>query len=216
MARDRGNGDGANPPRGRGGEPESVAAAQEAAAQKAQRGRAGQGEVGRRQAAPTDTSLITQSTGEPGGVPTGRPTLIDPAQQGEARRSLERENSAAAILAGHGYQIRQNPTRGEVEQARQDTGDTGNAKSRPDYLLEGRVFDCYSPRDGTSVRNIGSEVKKKVVREQTQRVVVNLQDWSGDMPALQKQFDDWPVAGLKEVKAIKPDGTIVQIVPHHS
>ncbi|MEU4570653.1 hypothetical protein [Micromonospora sp. NPDC023956] len=42
--------------------------------------------------------------------------------------------------------------------------------------------------------------------------MVDLQEWRGDPAALQRQFDDWPVPGLKEVKAILPNGEIVQIV----
>jgi hypothetical protein len=50
-----------------------------------------------------------------------------------------------------------------------------------------------------------------VVKEQTQRVVINLEDWRGGMSALRRQFADWPIPGLKEVKSITPNGDIVQI-----
>jgi len=43
-------------------------------------------------------------------------------------------------------------------------------------------------------------------------VVLNLRDWRGDLGALRQQFDDWPVAGLKEVAAITSTGAIVQLV----
>ncbi|PRY27992.1 hypothetical protein [Pseudosporangium ferrugineum] len=117
------------------------------------------------------------------------------------------------MLAGSGYHVRQNPTSAEVAQARLDTGDTGKPTSKPDYLVEGRVFDCYSPtRPTKNVRGIWGEVHDKVVeRQQTQRVVVNLADWRGDLSALRRQFADWPIAGLKEVKVITPGGDIVQI-----
>jgi hypothetical protein len=54
-------------------------------------------------------------------------------------------------------------------------------------------------------------VSEKVDDEQTQRVVVNLQDWRGDVDMLRKQFADWPVHGLKELKVIMPNREIVQI-----
>ncbi|WP_306839776.1 hypothetical protein [Catenuloplanes nepalensis] len=129
------------------------------------------------------------------------------------RRSLERENSGAVILADKGYDITQNPTPAEVAQARQDSGDAGRPTSKPDYLVEGRVFDAYSPSENKGARGIGFEVNEKVANEQTQRVVLNLEDWRGDMAKLQKQFDDWPVENLKELKAITPAGEIIQIVP---
>jgi len=161
--------------------------------------------------------LRTHRTGQPGGTSHGPPTRIEPGEDAEVRRSLEMENSGAAILAERGYQIQQNPTRAEVAQARLDGGDMGHPGKDPDYLVEGRVFDCYSPiKPDKAVRGIWTEVKTKVDDGQTQRIVVNLEDWRGDLPALKKQFADWPIPGLKEVKAVTHDGDIVQIdLPPH-
>lgn len=169
-----------------------------------------------RSASPQTDPLITQKTGPPSGTPAGHPTVIDPREDAPVRRSLELENKAAATLADIGYRIKQNPTSSEVAQARQDSGDTGNAQSAPDYLLEGRVFDCYSPnKPEKPVRSIWSEVEDKVVtKQQTQRVVINLEDWRGDIGALQKQFDDWPIDGLKEVKILTRSNEVIQMVPH--
>jgi hypothetical protein len=156
--------------------------------------------------------LLTQRTGRSGGTPHGGSTRIEPGEDAEVRRSLEMENAGAVVLAEHGYRIRQNPTRAEVAQARLDAGDVGNPEKDPDYLLEGRVFDCYSPvKPSKAVRGIWTEAKIKVEDGQTQRVVVNLEDWRGDLSALRKQFAGWPVPGLKEVKVITRDGNIVQI-----
>ncbi|GAB3811852.1 CdiA C-terminal domain-containing protein [Micromonospora zhanjiangensis] len=85
----------------------------------------------------------------------------------------------------------------------------------PDYLIEGHVFDCYSPKPDTKVRNVWTEVSKKVADDQTQRVVLNLQDWRGDLSAMRTQFDDWPMPGLKEAVALTRNGSLVQIVPRH-
>jgi hypothetical protein len=130
------------------------------------------------------------------------------------RRSIELENSTAAVLAAEGYRVQQNPTSAEVAQARQDAGDLGRPGSKPDYLIEGRVFDCYAPKAQTSVRNVWTETEKKTRKLQAQRVVVNLADWRGDLGALRKQFSDWPLQNAKEVKVILPDGRIVQIIPN--
>ena len=157
--------------------------------------------------------LLTQGTRTPGGSPDGRPTRVHAAESKEAQRSIKRENSAAVIIAAKGYHIEQNPTPEAAALARHASGDIGRPDSRPDYLVEGRVFDCISPAKDTSLRAVWSGVRKKVRKEQTQRVVVNLEDWHGDMAALHKQFDDWPIERLKEVKAITPDGEIVQLVP---
>jgi hypothetical protein len=122
------------------------------------------------------------------------------------------ENSGAVTLAAHGFRIRQNPTPAEVARARHDNGDTGDPGSKPDYLIEGRVFDCYSPTNpAKKPRGIWTEVEQKVAEGQTQRVVVNLESWRGDESALRRQFLDWPITGLKELKVITPEGDIVQM-----
>ncbi|MDG4813934.1 hypothetical protein O7628_32620 [Micromonospora sp. WMMD956] len=128
------------------------------------------------------------------------------------RRALELENECADSLAAKGYRVHQNPTPAETGDARERTGDHGNPDKDPDYLVEGHVFDCYSPAARTSVRNVWSQVREKIDDEQTQRVVVNLQDWEGDLSALRRQFDDWPIDGLKELAVVQPDGTIQQII----
>lgn len=182
-----------------GGVP-SVRAGEEAVAGVSRAGRAG---------------ATTQPTGTPAGRPEGRPTPINPREDASVQRSIDRENSTAVILADKGFRIQQNPNPAEVAQARLDTGDVGRPTSKPDYLVEGRVFDCYSPDAGKNVRGVWFETGKKVQRLQTQRVVVNLEDWQGDVSALQRQFDDWPIEGLKEVKIVTPGGDVLQVFPKH-
>ncbi|WP_434744020.1 hypothetical protein [Micromonospora sp. SH-82] len=135
-----------------------------------------------------------------------------PKEDDDVRRSLQRENDCAVRVAAEGYQVQQNPTRPEVTAAREATGDTGNLKKTPDYLVEGHVFDCYAPSPSKSLRGVWDEVGQKVKKRQTQRVVLHLGDWRGDPQALKKQFDDWPVPNLKELVAVKRDGGIIQIV----
>ena len=42
--------------------------------------------------------------------------------------------------------------------------------------------------------------------------MLNCKDWDGDMAALRRQFDQWPIDGLKELAVVTRDGTIRQIV----
>ncbi|BCJ61588.1 hypothetical protein [Micromonospora endophytica] len=128
------------------------------------------------------------------------------------RRALELENACADTVAGKGYWVHQNPSRPEIAAARQNTGDIGKPDKAPDYLIEGHVFDCYSPTPTKGVRGVWTEVSEKVTSQQTQRVVLNLHDWRGDLGALQKQFNDWPVHHLKELTAVTRHGEIIQIV----
>jgi Contact-dependent growth inhibition CdiA C-terminal domain len=183
------------------GSPGNMRDAEGAVARTAQDGRIG-----------AERNLVTTSTGQPGGTPDGPPTRIEALDDAETKRSVARENAAAILLADQGWTIKQNPTALEVAQARQATGDVGDPKKNPDYLLEGHVFDCYAPGATKAVRGIWKETEDKfVVRNQTQRVVLDLTDWRGDMAALRRQFADWPIQGIKEVKAITPDGDIVQM-----
>lgn len=156
------------------------------------------------------------ATGPAGGSPTGPRTTIASGEDESVRRSLELENECATVLAGCGYRVQQNPSKADVAQARLHTGDLGRPSKNPDYLIEGHVFDCCSPTSPTKpVRNIWSDVKYKIDDEQTQRVVLNLHDWRGDMAALHRQFHDWPIDGLKELAALTRDGRIVQILPRY-
>jgi len=115
-------------------------------------------------------------------------------------RALERENEAAEILAKNGYHVEQNPN-------------VPSTIKNPDYRIEGEIFDCYSPKPKTSPRNIGSSIQAKVEAGQTDRVVLNLSDWTGDMNALKKQLADWPITGLKELIAIDGSGNAIHLLP---
>lgn len=205
-------GDDAGPGRGRG-RPNvgSVRGGEDAVEGVAHAGRAGRG--GGTAAGGQPDHFVTHMTGERGGVPAGHPTRPKPKDDAPTVRSIELENAGADALADAGYHVQQNPSPSEVAVARRDTGDTGKPDTNPDYLVEERVFDCYSPTNPTkSVRGIWFEVEEKVMeRQQTQRMVVNLEDWRGDLSALRRQFADWNIPKLKELKVITPDGDIVQL-----
>ncbi|WP_428962218.1 CdiA C-terminal domain-containing protein [Micromonospora fluostatini] len=125
------------------------------------------------------------------------------------------ENLCADTIAGAGYRIHQNPGAQQVAEARRQNGDVGDPGRNPDYLIEGHVFDCYSPREATATRSVWSAVRKKVDQGQSQRIVINAQDWNGDLTRLQRQFDRWPLPDLKELVVLTRDGEIKQITPRH-
>lgn len=83
----------------------------------------------------------------------------------------------------------------------------------PDYLIEGVVFDYYSPAENTKVRNVASVIEEKVMQKgQAERVVLNLDDWNGNVDELVRQLNDYPIEGLKEV-IIVYNGTVRSIYP---
>ncbi len=59
------------------------------------------------------------------------------------------------------------------------------------------------------IYSIVDEVDSKVGKGQTQRVVINLEDWRGDVDALRRHFHDSPVPDLKELKIITAEGDII-------
>lgn len=132
----------------------------------------------------------TIPTGTKGGKPTGRRTRIDPADKDPDNiRSLNGENRAADVLSDNGYHVEQNPSV------------PGN--KNPDYLIEGKRFDCKTPVTGRA-RNVASEISDAVNEGQADRIVLNLEhNDSLTLDAMKKQLDDWPIDGLKEVIVIK-------------
>ncbi|WP_445456344.1 CdiA C-terminal domain-containing protein [Flavobacterium sp. HNIBRBA15423] len=128
--------------------------------------------------------------------PKGTVTRISKKADIETKTSLELENETADILAKNGFDIEQNPI-------------IKGTSKEPDYLIEGKVFDCYAPfNKNKPVRGVWSEVQDKVLKDQTKRVVINLKNWEGDVSKLQQQFMDWAIEGLKEVMYISKDGKI--------
>lgn len=137
-------------------------------------------------------------TPDPNAEPGGTRTKIDPKEDADTKRSLQRENESATTLARAGYDVEQNPA-------------VPGAKN-PDYRIEGRIFDNIAPSTG-SPRNIHSRIAEKVAEGQTDRVVVNLADSPVDVERLRGQMRDWPIEGLKEVIVIDKNGSVVHLYP---
>ncbi|WP_218031493.1 CdiA C-terminal domain-containing protein [Paenibacillus kobensis] len=84
----------------------------------------------------TTPSSSSDSASKPSGTKT-KVNYNDPDK--DNIRALERENEAAEILAKNGYKVEQNPN-------------VPNTTKNPDYKIEGKIFDCYSPKPTTSPR----------------------------------------------------------------
>ncbi|ARJ40940.1 Contact-dependent inhibition of growth factor CdiA [Pantoea alhagi] len=141
-------------------------------------------------------STIGNSIAKSEGTLTGRVTPTDPKMTKENIRSLNRENESAQILSQSGFQVEQNPYI------------SGN--KNPDYRINGEVFDNYAPKS-SNVRNIYSEVKRKVTSGQTNNVVINMSDTKASLPALQNQLSQWPIIGLEKVIVIDKSGNVIRI-----
>ncbi|RZJ56610.1 MAG: hypothetical protein EOO55_04900 [Hymenobacter sp.] len=77
------------------------------------------------------------------------------------QQSIRRENEAADHAARAGYDVEQNPS-------------VPGTKD-PDYRIEGKVFDGYSPQ-GDNLDTIRKTMNGKVTSGQTRRLLLNLDD----------------------------------------
>ncbi|WP_207655444.1 MULTISPECIES: hypothetical protein [unclassified Clostridium] len=145
-------------------------------------------------------SKFTKPTLPEDGVPRG----VYESATGDADtiRSITRQNEAADLLAKEGYDIEMLPYKVD------GNGEGLIPTANPDYKIMNNVFDCYSPST-SNVRNIWSTVQEKTL-SQGRRIVLNLNDYTGSMDGLVKQFYDWPIESLDELIVIK-DGKIVTL-----
>ncbi|WP_174189930.1 helix-turn-helix domain-containing protein, partial [Nocardia barduliensis] len=141
-----------------------------------------------------------------GAMPSGPEAVVrvhgaghEPPGFRQEQRGLRRQNEAAVVLARAGFQVEQHP----VEPGAR----------LPDFRIEGRIFDCYSPATG-KVSNICFEIRRKVlVKRQAERIVVNLADSTADPVELSLALRRHPIPGLREILAIDRHGTVLRLLP---
>jgi hypothetical protein len=140
--------------------------------------------------------------------PSGRPGDI--AANLSGRRSTSKvttwvqENKVADLLAEKGYRVYQNPNLTDEQRA-----SVGILDRNPDYLIEGKPFDLYSPLAGTNIRNMADTIAGKVdpTHRQADRVVVDIRETSVSTRELEAYVRADPVrfSGLNELKVITTD-----------
>ncbi|MGG4147296.1 hypothetical protein ABEW34_29690, partial [Paenibacillus algorifonticola] len=113
-------------------------------------------------------AIITKPSLPKGGKPEGNYAK----DTGKDARGLKRQNEAADVLAEQGYRT-----------TMLDEFDDGNGygldpKKSPDFIIEGQVFDCYSP-NSTNLSNILRMLRDKTT-DQARRIVLNLNDYPVD------------------------------------
>ncbi|WP_052732324.1 type VI secretion system tube protein TssD [Hymenobacter terrenus] len=148
-----------------------------------------------------DLRTLPSRPPNPTARPRGIPARIDPRDELVKQQAIIRENETANIMAQAGYDVEQNPV-------------SPNPPKKPDYRIEGKIFDNYAPTS-SSVRNIWSNTGVKVSEEQTRRVVLNLRGSEADVSALAEQFKKYPIPDLEEVVIINKAGEIIHILPNY-
>ncbi|HCA5285602.1 TPA: hemagglutinin repeat-containing protein [Acinetobacter nosocomialis] len=127
----------------------------------------------------------------------GTPTKIHSKDDMVTKNAITRENESAKILANYGKKVEQNPS-------------TLSNGRNPDYLINGEIWDNYAPTS-SNVRNIWSEVGKKVKKEQAPNIVVNLKGSKTEVNEVIKQFDKYPIMGLEKVIIIDRAGKPIEM-----
>jgi hypothetical protein len=128
----------------------------------------------------------------------------------EEVRGVKRENEAAITLAKDGYFVEQKPQLTDMDR---NNNPWFNEKKKPDYKIEGEIFDCYSPAKNTSAQNILSYIKeKKVDYGQTRRIVLNLDDSNISLDELRTELQKSPILNLQQIIVVK-DGKATPLFP---
>ena len=125
------------------------------------------------------------SPSHPEGSLRGEKTKIPPRANAQVQRQLERENETAELLAQSGYDVEQNPP------------PLPNGK-KPDYIINGEVFDCYTP-SSSNPNQIRKGISRKVRKEQASRIVLNLDESGVSLEDLEQTLTNNKINDLKEM-----------------
>jgi len=114
----------------------------------------------------------------------------------ENKRSLQRENESADILVAQGYHVEQNPVI--------KTSDNLKEGVCPDYRINDEFFDHYAPNNKADVEQIQNQISKKIKRQQTYRIVLNLDDSQVSIENIQTMFlTRKPILKLQQLIIVK-------------
>jgi hypothetical protein len=120
-----------------------------------------------------------------------------PRARADVQEALRYQNEAAFTLARAGYRVRRLP--------RSDTAPS------PDFELEDRAFDCYTPRRDTSADAVRTKLRRKA-GHQAARFVINLDRSRLDPAEIRLRLQANPPHGVREVLAVRND-TVLRIFP---
>jgi Contact-dependent growth inhibition CdiA C-terminal domain len=146
------------------------------------------------------------------GTPEKIPTKITTSKVSEQARGLRRQNEAAEIMSKNGYHVEYQPKITETE--RMSKFPWFEEGRKPDFKIEGEIFDGYSPNKSTSIQNVIKSVKKKTENNQARRILINLDDSNVSIPNLAKELRLSKLPLLDEVIVIK-HGKITKIYPYN-
>ncbi|WP_434752752.1 WXG100 family type VII secretion target [Paenibacillus amylolyticus] len=145
---------------------------------------------------------LTEPSLPKGSKPTGNYGIGD-------SHGIKKQNETANFLADKGYEIKM------LDEIDGGNGYGVKANSNPDFLIQGKVFDCYSPMNDANVDNILRNIAKKT-KTQAERIVVNLDEFPTELVSeitqgiIRKANPNGDLKNLKEVLLVK-DGNITRV-----
>nr|WP_243896244.1 hypothetical protein [Paenibacillus sp. F411] len=84
---------------------------------------------------------------------------------------VKKENESADLLAAQGYNIEM------LDEVNGGNGYGIKETSNPDFLIEGKVYDCYAPTTDANVDNILRNIRTKT-KTQVENIVLNLDNFT--------------------------------------
>ncbi len=132
--------------------------------------------------------------------PLGKTEKVRPNSAPENIRGLTRQNEAAETLAKNGYRVEQKP---QITNTDRMSNPWLKAEKKPDFKIEGEIFDAYAPSRNKSVENIRSEIEEKILEGQTRRIVLNMDDSSISLSDLQNKMWNKPIAELEQILVVR-------------
>ncbi len=141
--------------------------------------------------------------------PLGVADKVPAKADAELTRGITRQNEAANTLSKNGYQVEQKP---QITETDKMNNPWFNKDKKPDFKVEGEIFDAYAPSASKSGNNIRKEIELKVEEGQTRRIVLNMDDSKVSLDELRKAIWNKPIIELEQILVIK-DGKVTKFFP---
>ena len=150
---------------------------------------------------------LTRPTGPVDGLPTGTAPRNVPFADPAAKAQIASEQRFAGALAAAGYQTVRQPTVGpDPAITPERLAALGLAPTRnPDLLVEGRIFDIYTPVSD-ALQSVAAGIAAKVADGQTDRIALDLTGTPFTDAQVRAVLRASPIAGLKEVITLTKTG----------
>ncbi len=146
------------------------------------------------------------------GTPEKVPTKITTSNVSEQARGLRRQNEAAEVMSKNGYHVEYQPKITETDKMSRFPWFKEGKK--PDFKIEGEIFDALSPEKSTSLTNIVKSIAKKTTRNQARRILLNLDDSKVSIQELAEELRLSKLPYLDEVIVVK-NNKITKIYPYN-